>query len=111
MVLQAARGGSVVCDGVREGAPLAEIILARLLGLSGVRDALLRDELCSGEEEVLREHVDDLAAGVVAEPVAQAALPVSPGHPYVEQLVALVDHIYARPGRSGTEPQSTSSKD
>jgi hypothetical protein len=67
-----------------------------------VTTTLLHDELDASQKEILRGHVNDLAARVIAKAAAQAATLVPAGHAYVENFVFIVDDIsasYVRDGR------------
>src|SRR5262245_58549015 len=59
-------------------------------------DRHVSKELHARQEEILREHVDDLPAGMIAKTVAEAAATVTAGHSDIDDFVKIVDDVDTR---------------
>ena len=71
----------VPCNRLAKRAPIDDVSMAGSLGVPRMRDSLAGNELDAGQEQILREHVDDLPEQWSPEPIAKVPFPLRPDIP------------------------------
>jgi hypothetical protein len=93
VILEISRFRRITCACVLKCTSLRDVIAAGCLCISRMSYSFCSKELYTGQEQILRKHVDDLTRGKVTESISDAAFTIAPSHSDVDDFVLVGNYV------------------